>query len=148
MRMMFRRLSFPLSLAMATIACSDATHEDRGPDNGDSTSSAVSSCTTPSVTSPETYLHNVVPAPLSVTAHSGQNHTITSQTVIGVDAASPQARQVGEYLASLLRPATGFALPLKSATAPLNAGITLLLSGADSRWARRGISSTWTLGIS
>ncbi|MFF4898471.1 family 20 glycosylhydrolase [Streptomyces sp. NPDC001068] len=55
-------------------------------------------------------LGQVVPAPASVRA-GGAPYRITRDTVIRVDG-SREARRVGEYLADLLRPATGYRLPL------------------------------------
>jgi len=108
-------------------------------DVGEAGVSSSASSESDLVTSPEANLRNVVPAPVSVHSRAGHNHTITSNTVIGVDAASHQARHVGEYLASLLRPATGYALPVLPAVTPLHDGITLLLRDChDERLSKEG----------
>jgi hexosaminidase len=52
----------------------------------------------------------VIPAPASVTAIGGPGFTLTATTAIEVPAGSDDAVRVGEQLASLLRPATGFPL--------------------------------------
>ncbi|MFJ5152328.1 beta-N-acetylhexosaminidase [Streptomyces sp. NPDC088353] len=57
-----------------------------------------------------TPLGQVVPAPASVQA-GGSPYRITAGTRIRVDG-SRGARQVGEYLADVLRPSTGYRLPL------------------------------------
>nr|BFD84690.1 beta-N-acetylhexosaminidase [Streptomyces sp. Xyl84] len=69
-----------------------------------------------------TPLSQVIPAPASVTA-GGSPYRITPGTRIGVDG-SRETRRVGAYLADLLRPATGYRLPLTTHGA---AGIRLRL---------------------
>ncbi|MFL4950300.1 beta-N-acetylhexosaminidase [Streptomyces sp. MMS24-I31] len=70
-----------------------------------------------------TPLGQVVPAPASVTA-GGTPYRITPGTRIRVDG-SGEARRIGEYLADLLRPSTGYRLPL---TTYGHAGIRLRLT--------------------
>jgi hexosaminidase len=69
-----------------------------------------------------TPLDRVVPAPASV-APGGSPYRITRDTRIRVDD-SREARQVGEYLAGILRPSTGYRLPV---TTQGGAGIQLRL---------------------
>ncbi|WP_030669768.1 beta-N-acetylhexosaminidase [Streptomyces cellulosae] len=57
-----------------------------------------------------TPLDRVVPAPASVTP-GGPPYRITHDTHIRVDD-SPEAREIGAYLAQLLRPSTGYRLPV------------------------------------
>ncbi|MER6123162.1 beta-N-acetylhexosaminidase [Streptomyces sp. NPDC001795] len=71
-----------------------------------------------------TPLGRVVPAPASVEA-GGSPYEITHGTRIRVDD-SPEARRVGEYLADVLRPSTGYRLPV---TSHGTGGIQLRLSG-------------------
>ncbi|MGP4047506.1 beta-N-acetylhexosaminidase [Streptomyces sp. 2A115] len=59
-----------------------------------------------------TPLDRVVPAPASVTS-GGSPYRITSGTRIRVDD-SQEARRIGEYLAAVLRPSTGYRLPVTS----------------------------------
>lgn len=59
-----------------------------------------------------TPLGRVVPAPASVDA-GGSPYRITDATRIRVDD-SPETRRVGAYLAGILRPSTGFSLPVTS----------------------------------
>jgi hexosaminidase len=68
-------------------------------------------------------LDRVVPAPASVKA-GGAPYRITRDTAIRVDG-SPEARRVGEYLADLLRPSTGYRVPLTTHGTP---GIRLRLA--------------------
>ncbi|MEV7288120.1 beta-N-acetylhexosaminidase [Streptomyces sp. NPDC093252] len=68
-------------------------------------------------------LGRVIPAPASV-APGGVPYRITERTRIGVGD-SGDARRVGDYLADLLRPATGYRLPV---TAQAAGGITLRLA--------------------
>ncbi|MGI5455061.1 beta-N-acetylhexosaminidase [Streptomyces sp. CA-249302] len=73
-----------------------------------------------------TPLDRVVPAPESVTP-GGSPYRITHDTAVHVDG-SGEARRVGEYLADILRPSTGYRLPL---TAHGKGGIRLRLSKGD-----------------
>ncbi|MET7593644.1 MULTISPECIES: beta-N-acetylhexosaminidase [unclassified Streptomyces] len=66
----------------------------------------------PAATGVPVPLGQVVPAPLSVEA-KGAPYRITGDTRIRVDD-SPEARRVGEYLADVLRPSTGYRLPVTS----------------------------------
>ncbi|UQX04206.1 beta-N-acetylhexosaminidase [Streptomyces sp. RerS4] len=56
-------------------------------------------------------LGRVVPVPASV-APGGSAYQLTSSTVIRVDSGSAESRAVGEYLAGVLRPSTGYRLPV------------------------------------
>ncbi|GAA1929770.1 beta-N-acetylhexosaminidase [Streptantibioticus ferralitis] len=73
-------------------------------------------------------LSQVVPAPAAV-HESGGSYTIGGYTVIRVPEGSPEAVRVGRYLAGLLRPSTGYALPVRPLTAGDEGGIVLALSG-------------------
>ncbi|WP_315987621.1 beta-N-acetylhexosaminidase [Streptomyces sp. uw30] len=68
-------------------------------------------------------LDRVVPAPASATA-SGSPYRITRDTHIRVDD-SRESRRIGEYLATVLRPSTGYRLPV---TAHGGGGIQLRLT--------------------
>lgn len=56
-------------------------------------------------------LGDIVPAPASVRP-SGSPYTLTARTAIRVDGDSRAVRRVGAYLASVLRPSTGYPLPV------------------------------------
>ncbi|CAG6398936.1 Beta-N-acetylhexosaminidase [Actinacidiphila cocklensis] len=56
-------------------------------------------------------LGQIVPAPAQVRA-AGAPYTLTSAAQIRVAGHAPDVRQVGSYLAGLLRPSTGYALPV------------------------------------
>ncbi|MFC5801443.1 beta-N-acetylhexosaminidase [Streptomyces formicae] len=56
-------------------------------------------------------LGEVVPAPASVRA-AGAPYALTPATRIRVDGGSREARRIGAYLASVLRPSTGYPLPV------------------------------------
>ncbi|MET9803845.1 beta-N-acetylhexosaminidase [Streptomyces sp. NPDC006368] len=56
-------------------------------------------------------LGDIVPAPASVRP-GGTPYTLTDRTRIHVDEGSPEARRVAAHLASVLRPSTGYALPV------------------------------------
>ncbi|MFC3897010.1 family 20 glycosylhydrolase [Lentzea rhizosphaerae] len=72
-------------------------------------------------------LQSLVPVPVSVQARSGVTHTLTAATKIYT---APAARDVGAFLAGVLRPSTGYALPVSDAVGTPADGISLLLSGA------------------
>lgn len=76
-------------------------------------------------------LDRVVPAPASVRPAEGA-YRLTDRTAIRVPGASGGAERVAGYLADVLRPSTGYALPV---TAEEGAGIVLWLvgKGADAR---------------
>ncbi|MEJ2857139.1 MULTISPECIES: family 20 glycosylhydrolase [unclassified Saccharothrix] len=76
-------------------------------------------------------LSEVVPAPVSVTP-SGSTYTLPSNATIYAD---PGASALAEQLAALLRPSTGYALPITTTPAD---GIALLLSGAPTHVGREG----------
>ncbi|MFD9029728.1 beta-N-acetylhexosaminidase [Streptomyces sp. NPDC059567] len=71
-------------------------------------------------------LGRVVPAPASV-APGGQPYTINAATRIRVDKASRESRAVADYLAGILRPSTGHALPVVDENAAAG-GIRLRLT--------------------
>lgn len=74
---------------------------------------------------------NVLPAPVSAVAVGGQ-FVITPSTEIHISPGSAAARSVADYLASLLRPATGYAVPVtnarSSSSATTSGGIGLVLT--------------------
>ncbi|GIF72588.1 family 20 glycosylhydrolase [Asanoa siamensis] len=75
-------------------------------------------------------LRSVVPAPASVQPAAGVTHTLAPGAAIRT-APAAQAQAVGTYLAGILRPSTGYALPVSTTTGTPTDGIALLLSGAD-----------------
>ena len=72
-------------------------------------------------------LLSVVPAPALVRTTTAR-YPITAATRISV---SPAALPVAEYLAGILRPSTGYPLPITPTTGAPTGGIALLLGGAD-----------------
>nr|WP_330278228.1 family 20 glycosylhydrolase [Lentzea sp. NBC_00516] len=80
-------------------------------------------------------LQSLVPVPVSVQARSGVTHTLTAATKIYT---APAARDVGTFLAGVLRPSTGYALPVSDATGTPADGISLLLSGAPGTVGEQG----------
>jgi hexosaminidase len=80
---------------------------------------------------------NVVPAPVSAVATAGVTFTLPPAATISTDVAN-----VGSYLAGILRPSTGFALPV-SVGSGLGT-ISLLLSGAPASAGSQGYQLTAT----
>ncbi|WP_410589566.1 family 20 glycosylhydrolase [Amycolatopsis sp. lyj-23] len=84
-------------------------------------------------------LQSIVPVPVSVTPAAGVAFPLVSTTSIVTEAGSAAARQVGDYLAGVLRPSTGFALPVSDAPASVPSdSIALLLSGAPASVGAQG----------
>lgn len=77
-----------------------------------------------------TPLDRVIPAPASVRP-AGDAFTLGAGTRIRVPGNSGEARQIAGYLAGLLRPATGFALPVTTRGGA--DGIVFRLGGRDAR---------------
>ncbi|WP_428957660.1 beta-N-acetylhexosaminidase [Streptomyces sp. cg35] len=96
----------------------------------------------PASAAPETAtpLGQIVPAPAKAAA-GGSAYEITGKTRIRVDD-SRDARRVGDYLADVLRPSTGYALPVTDARA--GDGIRLELSRKDTGLGAEGYRLTST----
>ncbi|MEW2176872.1 beta-N-acetylhexosaminidase [Streptomyces sp. NPDC005406] len=84
-------------------------------------------------------LGQVVPAPAAVRP-GGSPYSITGATRIRVDGSSGEARKVGEYLADVLRPSTGYALPVTERAG--SDGIRLRLHSHDSKLGAEGYTLT------
>ena len=74
--------------------------------------------------------HRVVPVPTTVAAAAGAHFVLDTAAAIVVPANAPEAVRVGELLAGLLRPATGYRLPVVSAGPVPRGAIALRLDGA------------------
>ncbi|MCX4823274.1 beta-N-acetylhexosaminidase [Streptomyces sp. NBC_01142] len=80
-------------------------------------------------------LGQIVPAPASVRP-GGSPYTLTPATGIRVDDGSSEGRRIGTYLAQVLRPSTGYALPVTDGHAP--GGIRLRLSSSERALGEEG----------
>ncbi|MFE7761986.1 beta-N-acetylhexosaminidase [Streptomyces sp. NPDC057438] len=78
-------------------------------------------------------LGQVIPAPASVRP-AGSPYRLTSAARIVVDG-GPEARRIGEYLAGILRPSTGYRLPV---TERREAGIRLRLAAEEADLGQEG----------
>jgi hexosaminidase len=75
---------------------------------------------------------SIIPRPVSVTA-TGDYYCLSGKTAIYIQGESEELKQVAEYLAEKLRPATGFEIGVKTMQGtPGRSNIYLTLSGADS----------------
>ncbi|MEU5690368.1 beta-N-acetylhexosaminidase [Actinosynnema sp. NPDC020468] len=83
----------------------------------------------PADATPETSLPHIVPAPVELTPRPGTTFTLDADTAVHTHPGSPEALEVGEYLAGILRPSTGYPLPV--AQGESDRGVVLSLSGAD-----------------
>ncbi|MFE6975582.1 beta-N-acetylhexosaminidase [Streptomyces sp. NPDC057682] len=84
-------------------------------------------------------LGQIVPAPVSVRP-GGSPYALTPATAIRVDGSSGEVRRIGEYLAGVLRPSTGYALPVTDRSGP--GGIRLRLGSADTSLGAEGYTLT------
>lgn len=91
----------------------------------------------------ESSLYDVIPAPVSVEPASGEQYRLTGHTSIHIDKQASSAKRVANRLRELLRPATGFALPIKHDAAKYEGedetgGISLRLDGSRAELGRAG----------
>ncbi|MFG2670972.1 beta-N-acetylhexosaminidase [Streptomyces sp. CB02488] len=84
-------------------------------------------------------LGQLVPVPASVRP-GGSPYSLNDGTRIRVDGSSGEARRIGEYLAGVLRPSTGYALPVT--TKDGTDGIRLRLGSRDSKLGAEGYTLT------
>jgi hexosaminidase len=104
---------------------------------GSLTTPAAAAAGAPEKAGEPTPLDSVIPAPRSV-QKGGEPFTVDERTVIRVSD-SRDARRVGDRLAALLRPSTGYALPVTTRAG--DDGIQLRLDGAQSG-AQSGVGSS------
>lgn len=101
----------------------------------------VFSCTADPPTPKDLSKEHLIPKPVEVLA-TGSSFRLTEATGVYVQSPPAQAdevRQVGEYLAGKLRPATGFGLPVQNVdNAPPEGSIYLLLSEGDAELGEEG----------
>ncbi|MFJ4897079.1 beta-N-acetylhexosaminidase [Streptomyces sp. NPDC088727] len=84
-------------------------------------------------------LGQLVPVPASVRP-GGSPYSLDDGTRIRVDGSSGEARKIGEYLAGVLRPSTGYALPVTTKDGA--DGIRLRLGSGDSKLGAEGYTLT------
>ncbi|MEV0917686.1 beta-N-acetylhexosaminidase [Streptomyces sp. NPDC049967] len=84
-------------------------------------------------------LGQLVPVPASVRP-GGSPYSLNDGTRIRVDGSSGEARRIGEYLAGVLRPSTGYALPVTDKDGA--DGIRLRLGSRDSKLGAEGYTLT------
>ncbi|MFJ4911873.1 beta-N-acetylhexosaminidase [Streptomyces sp. NPDC088726] len=84
-------------------------------------------------------LGQLVPAPASVRP-GGSPYSLDEGARIRVDGSSGEARRIGEYLAGVLRPSTGYALPVTTKDGA--DGIRLRLGSGDSKLGTEGYTLT------
>jgi hexosaminidase len=84
-------------------------------------------------------VHTVIPAPASIALTPGQSFRLTRSLRIVVSPGSPEALATGEFLAQILRPATGFPVPVGAAAGRAAPGsISLVLDSGDASLGDEG----------
>ncbi|WP_116048468.1 beta-N-acetylhexosaminidase [Amycolatopsis palatopharyngis] len=83
-------------------------------------------------------LSDVIPAPVEAEADPEADFWLSPFTHIRTERGSAEAREVGKYLASTLRPATGYPLPVTSAKHSFLPSISLELGRTDPRVGDQG----------
>jgi hexosaminidase len=73
---------------------------------------------------------SIIPKPVSITA-TGEMFTLNSGTMVYFQGESAEMKQISQYIADRLKPATGFAIEIKSASKAPKSGIYLTLAGTD-----------------
>ncbi|PXY20565.1 beta-N-acetylhexosaminidase [Prauserella flavalba] len=86
---------------------------------------------------PERELGDVIPVPAEVEPNSRTDFTLGPHTSIRTQAGSAEAKRVGRYLAGVLRPATGYSLPVVSSDRRGSA-ISLVLSKHEPKVGDQG----------
>ena len=74
--------------------------------------------------------HSIIPMPASVELVPTERFTLTTGTRVIADGPSPEVARIGEYLAAILRPSTGYPLPVVT-TAPAQAAPAIILRVAQ-----------------
>ncbi len=111
-------------------------------------------CRTPSSSSPDPVplqrrpalaslgAHAVVPAPSSVSSGSGASFVLGATSTIVVPTGNADAARVGEGLGALLRPSTGFPLPVNAADGAVPRGAIALRLGGGPDLGQEGYELT------
>lgn len=106
---------------------------------------AVSSCLTSDMTSelslnsPEARLNSLIPLPSTINKLETNPFLITEETGIYVSSGNEEVYRIGEYLASILRPSTGFEIEIGTAgDSPPAGSINLVLSDEKAALGNEG----------
>ena len=129
------RLVAALTLACSISACGAARAPEPSPTPG-----RVPLQSAPPLTS--LGAHRLVPAPASVMAADSPPFAITATTTIVVPAGGGEAARVGAWMATLLRPATGFALSVSAADGTVPSGTIVLRLGGEASLGAEGYDLT------
>jgi hexosaminidase len=86
---------------------------------------------------------SVIPKPASLRLSAG-DFTLAAGTVVGITPATPEMQRLGQYLAGLVAPATGFKLAVKSAAASMSGGIVLKIDTSRKELGDEGYALTVT----
>ncbi|WP_441247741.1 family 20 glycosylhydrolase [Kitasatospora sp. McL0602] len=89
----------------------------------------------------------IVPQPVSESAVTGAGFTLAARTPVDVLSTDPAALGVAGYLAGLLAPATGYALPVVSSTQPRSGAVVLDPTGPSSLGAEGYTLSSGSGGV-
>jgi hexosaminidase len=86
---------------------------------------------------------SIIPRPVSITA-TGDYFTVKANMDIYIQGGSEELKQVGQYLADRLKPATGFVIDVKTVKKIPKSGIYLTLTGVDQKPGKESYELTVT----
>lgn len=108
--------------ALAIVACAPGAQVEPAPAPAEAEQEPVSE---------SAITHTIIPTPALLEYTGGAPFTLGAETAVGVQAGDADVEWVGEYLADLLRPSTGFPIPVSSADAAPAQGSIRLHLGAE-----------------
>ncbi len=99
----------------------------------------ITSCNRPKPASPEAKqrFESIIPKPVSATL-TGNTFTLTNKTTIAIDSPAEELQALGRYLAEILKPATGFDLPLSTGKESSRSGVISLRLANDKELGAEG----------
>ncbi|MQA09279.1 MAG: family 20 glycosylhydrolase [Pseudonocardiaceae bacterium] len=98
----------------------------------------MSGLAAPATAAPDARLADVIPAPVEVRPNPAADFWINPATQIRTQPGAKGAKRVGDYLAGVLRPATGYPLPVAESRYSVLPTISLVLGDAEARIGKQG----------
>ena len=145
----WRLAAVPVALvcALGAVSCVQTVRGQEAPAGSPSAAPLLpTSPTTPAPNSPQAAAlpaPRVVPVPVSMRT-TPTSFALTGDSRIVTPSGSPEATRVGEFLAGLLRPSTGYRLPVSTGDQPDRPGDIVLTLTGDDRLGTEGYDLTVT----